>query len=180
MIRNVHRRHLPVDPAEVWDLVARLGGPDDELWPSGWPSARLAGPMEPGTPGRHGPVAYVVERVEPGRLVSFRFTAPRGFHGHHRFEVVPAGGDAGGTILEHHVETTADPLAWLSWWAFIRPLHDALVEELLDRAERATTGRLAGPAAARSPWVRLLRRLPRSSPPAGDPNASSPRLPSGA
>lgn len=180
MVHNVHRRHLAADPTDVWDLVARLGGPDDELWPSGWPRARLDGPMEPGTSGRHGPVAYVVARVEPGRLVSFRFTAPRGFHGHHRFEVGPAAGDTGGTTLEHHVEMTADVPARLSWWAFIRPLHDALVEELLDRAERATTGRLAGPPAARSAWVRLLRRVPRSSPPSSAPMSSSSRLPSGA
>lgn len=180
MIHNVHRRHLPVDTTEVWELVARFGGPDDELWPPGWPPARLDGPLEPGTPGGHGPIAYVVDAVEPGRSASFRFTAPRGFHGHHRFEVVPdAGGDRGAT-LEHHLDMTADPPAFVAWCVAFRPLHDALLEELLDRAERASTGRLAGPPAARSPWVRLLRRLPRSSPPAGDPKASSPRLPSGA
>ncbi|MGW3967282.1 hypothetical protein ACWED2_46225 [Amycolatopsis sp. NPDC005003] len=41
---------------------------------------------------------------------------------------------------------------------FFRPLHDALLEQLLDRAESAVTGRVERPVRW-SPYVRFLRGL---------------------
>jgi hypothetical protein len=49
--------------------------------------------------------------------------------------------------------------ATLSWPLLYRPLHDALVEEALDRAAEAVGEPLAAPRL--SPWVRLIRALVR-------------------
>ena len=46
----------------------------------------------------------------------------------------------------------------LMFSAVVEPLHDAVVEDLLDNAEREATGSVARPASW-SPRVRVLRRL---------------------
>ena len=46
--------------------------------------------------------------------------------------------------------------ARVTWPLFFRPLHDALIEESLDRAE-AELGGPPVPSARRSLWVRMLR-----------------------
>jgi hypothetical protein len=50
--------------------------------------------------------------------------------------------------------------AALTWPLIFRPLHEALIEDSLDDAERALGGE--PPAREWSPWVRLLRRLFRA------------------
>ena len=46
----------------------------------------------------------------------------------------------------------------LMFSAVVEPLHDAVVEDLFDNAERETTGTVVRPATW-SPRVRVLRRL---------------------
>ncbi|MEV7907606.1 hypothetical protein AB0P04_38905, partial [Streptomyces anulatus] len=45
------------------------------------------------------------------------------------------------------------------WPLVIRWMHEALVHDLFDNAERAATGRMSRRPARWSLWVRLLRRL---------------------
>jgi hypothetical protein len=97
----------------------------------------------------------VVESYEPGKRVRFRFTAPRGLKGFHEFEVCPVGEDC---LLRHRLEARPEGLTALSWPLVYAPLHDALIEDALDRAESA----LGTGAGRRESWsyrVRLLRRL---------------------
>jgi hypothetical protein len=151
MVRNVHTRRFPrqVPP----ELLATLGTPDDRLWPvADWPPTRLDGPPVPGTTAGHGPVRYVLEEVSPDRL-RFRFTAPAGLHGYHEFTA------ADGT-LTHVLAGTLHGWARLTWPLFFRPLHDALLEQLLDRAELAVTGRVERPVRW-SRYVRILRAAAR-------------------
>ncbi|WIV57376.1 SRPBCC family protein [Amycolatopsis nalaikhensis] len=153
MVRNVHTRRFPVASDALVPLLETLGTPEDRLWPvADWPPTRLDGPRVPGTPAGHGPVRYVLEEVTPTRL-RFRFTAPAGVHGHHEFLI------ADGT-LTHVLEATLHGSARLSWPLFFRPMHDALLEQLLDRAELALTGAVARPVRW-SPYVRFLRALGR-------------------
>src|SRR5690349_7464123 len=98
MVRDVHARRFPVPAARLGELLDTLGGEDDRLWPAGWPPARFPGGLVPGSKGGHGPVRYVVEHAEPGRL-RCRFTAPRGVDGHHEFAVL----DHGDTAELRHV-----------------------------------------------------------------------------
>jgi len=151
MVRNVHTRRFPAAEDRLVPLLETLGTPEDRLWPvPDWPPTRLDGPRVPGTPAGHGPVRYVLEEVEPTRL-RCRFTAPAGVHGFHEFS---ADGDA----LTHVLEASLHGWARLTWPLFFRPLHDALLEGLLDRAELAVTGQVARPVRW-SPHVRFLRAL---------------------
>src|ERR1035441_8469110 len=51
--------------------------------------------LREGSDGGHGPVRYQVVEHQPGRLVRFRFTAPPGLLGEHRYELE----DSDGTVL---------------------------------------------------------------------------------
>jgi len=122
-IRNVHERVLPVPPGEAGVLLDGLAGPDDRLWPSRrWPALRLDRPLSAGAAGGHGPVRYTVVRHVPGALVAFRFRAPRGLDGEHRFELLP---HAAGSLLRHVIEGSARGRMRLLWPLAFRPLHDA-------------------------------------------------------
>ncbi|MFD3688503.1 SRPBCC family protein [Nocardiopsis sp. NPDC058631] len=157
-VYNLHERHLPVAPGQVGALLDSLAaGSDDLLWPRGdWPPMRLDRPLAVGARGGHGPVRYTVEEYVPGHHVRFRFRAPRGFDGFHEFTVHPT--PSGGTALRHLLAMRGRGPARLTWPLAFRTLHDALLEDCLDRAERVLTGTVAAPAR----WgrrTRLLRRL---------------------
>ncbi|PRX47177.1 hypothetical protein B0I33_106278 [Prauserella shujinwangii] len=163
MVHNLHVRRLPAGEAEVGRLLDSLAGPDDVLWPvAHWPRMRLDRALGTGAVGGHGPVRYHVGAYVPGRCVRFRFTAPRGFDGFHEFSTVPLGPDE--TELRHLLRIRLRTPAWLTWPLLWRPLHDALIEDSLDRAERAVRGDVRAPARW-SPYVRLLRAFigPRGS-----------------
>lgn len=153
-IRNVHQRRITADPEVVWGLLMAMPGPDGQLWPPGIPTMRFDGPMQLGADGRHGPIHYTVTTLDAtgGDLV-FGFRDPTGLAGHHSFHVRPDGRT--GTWLRH--EVIADPTGWmqLAWPLAIRWVHDAVVEEIMDRAEVAAG---TGPAQPyrRSPWVKCL------------------------
>jgi hypothetical protein len=123
---------------------------------------RFDRPLQTGAVGGHGPIRYTVASYEPGRKVAFQFTVPRGFVGQHWFEVLPSGET--GTLLRHTIEMSIAGPALFSWPLVFRPLHDALVEDALTKAQVAL-----GEQPTRVPWsawVRLLRRIvARSSSP---------------
>ncbi|MFN3842425.1 MAG: hypothetical protein ACK4RW_04065 [Rehaibacterium terrae] len=156
-VRNVHARTLRAPAAAVGALIDTLASDDDRLWPHDrWPAMRLDRALAIGARGGHGPVRYRVEDYRPGQCVRFAFEAPRGFHGWHGFHLEAGGGHA---RLVHVLEMRIAGPALLSWPLLFRPLHDALLEDALDRAALAL-----GDAPERqpwSPWVRLLRALLR-------------------
>jgi len=153
-VSNVHERELNATVDEVGALVNSLASGRDGLWPGAiWPSMRLDRPLGVGAAGGHGPVRYVVEAFDPGRMVKFRFTEPKGFDGHHWFEVVPRGERF--AVLRHSLQIDARGSALISWPLVFRPLHDALIEDALALAQTS----LGLPSAVRpwSPWVQFLR-----------------------
>ncbi|MFE3457022.1 SRPBCC family protein [Nocardiopsis aegyptia] len=156
-VYNTHERHLNASPGEVGALLDTLASDDDRLWPHGsWPALFLDGPLAVGAAGGHGPVRYTVEEYVPGHRLRLRFGAPRGFDGFHEFTVRPD--PRGGTVLAHLLAMRAHGPALASWPLVFGPLHDALLEDLLDRAEIAVAGSVRTPARW-SLWVRLLRAL---------------------
>jgi hypothetical protein len=157
-VRNVHERSFTAAPSEVGALLDTLASSADQLWPHDrWPAIRFDGPLAPGAAGGHGPIRYTVEEYEPGRRVSFRFTRPRGFRGGHAF-VVEARRN-GGAVLRHELVMQVAGTARLTWPVVFRPLHDALIEDALDRAAAALDG--ASPAARWTRKVRALRAMLR-------------------
>jgi L-amino acid N-acyltransferase YncA len=73
--------------------------------------------------------------------------------------VEPAPG--GAALLRHDLEMRATGTAWLSWPVVFRPLHNALIEDALDRASAAVGGHSSAPRW--SPWVHALRAVLRHS-----------------
>lgn len=153
---NVHQRLLHASPDQVGALIDSLASPNDSLWPRHkWPRMAFDRPLGVGAAGGHGPIGYFVEAYTPGQAIRFQFTKPAGFNGWHSVEVVEA--TARHCVLEHRIEMNTSGLALLTWPLFIRPLHDACVEDLLSLAQSAL-GNTPKPVSW-SPWVRMLQWL---------------------
>ncbi|WP_424888677.1 SRPBCC family protein [Streptomyces sp. XH2] len=161
-VYNVHERLLPVPEREAGALIDGLASDGDRLWPRrSWPPMAFDRPLSVGAVGGHGSVRYRVAAHVPATWVRFAFSGPRGFHGFHEFAALPAGGahaDGEHSLLRHTLAMAARGPARLTWPLFWRPLHDACLEDGLDRAELACTGTVARPARW-SPYVRALRVL---------------------
>ncbi len=156
MVVNVHERAYPVAAAELAAVLSTLASGNDRVWPrEDWPRMRFEEGLVPGAQGGHGPVRYVVEAVDPRREISFRFTGPSGFIGRHSFSLHPSDDSA---VLRHEIALRPRGWARLSWPLFFRPLHDALIEEALDKVGREL-GFPPRAAYRRSSWVRFLRWL---------------------
>ncbi len=157
MVRNVHERRIPVPVDVLGALLERVGGPDDELWPSPqWVPMVLDGPVAVGATGGHGVIRYRVTGWQPGRRIDFAFHPGLGIRGGHAFVVEPDGDDA--AVLRHVIEARLGGPMVLAWPVVVRWLHDALLEDLLDCAEQAVGTGPARPSRW-SPWVRLLRAV---------------------
>ncbi|QDQ11078.1 DUF2867 domain-containing protein [Streptomyces spectabilis] len=155
VVRNEHERVVEAPAGAVGALLDRLSAPDDPLFPTpAWPAMAFDGPLAVGAAGGHGPVRYRVAAYEPGRGVRFDLTDPSG--GFHELTVEPLGERR--CRVRHVLETRPKGLERLLWPTVIRPVHDTMVEELLDNVERAATGTCARPARW-TPRVQLLNRL---------------------
>ena len=156
LVSNIHERTLPAAMSQAAPLLDQLASENDLVWPyENWPAIRFDRPLSVGAAGGHGPVLYFIEAYNPGKFIRFRFTAPRGFIGTHEFELAPAGDDK--ITLRHSLVMRAEGPALLSWPLIFRPLHDALVEDALDRAERHMG--LTPKPARWSLYVRFLRKV---------------------
>ncbi|WP_405705459.1 DUF2867 domain-containing protein [Streptomyces sp. NBC_00069] len=157
-VRNIHQRIVQAPADTVGALVDRLATPDDPLFPTPvWPAMVLDRPLAVGADGGHGRVRYRVAAYEPGRSVRFDTTDPGIGEGHHRFDVEPLGPDSCRVV--HVLELTMGAVAFALWKLAIQPVHDTMVEETFDNAERAALGRLPHPPARRTPRALLLNRI---------------------
>jgi hypothetical protein len=157
-VQSRHARSIYATVEEVGRLVAALGGEHDVLWPNDrWPGTQLRfdRPLAVGARGGHGAIRYSVEAYEPGRFVQFRFEPGQGLDGFHRFDVVPL--SHGRTRLQHTLDVRLCGATRL-----LRPLllrmHDTLIRQLLDNAERATGGQVERPTPMPT-WMRALNAV---------------------
>lgn len=158
-IVSLRERYFSASPDSVGRILDTLSSRDDKLWPrEKWPPMILDQAVKPGASGGHGFVRYRVEEYEPSRRLIFRFDGTgwtAGFDGRHYFEVVPRKRQV---ILRHTIDADGDLKTWLKWKLMIEPLHDALLEDALDKAEQNLQGRVRNPAR----WglrVKILRRI---------------------
>ena len=108
-----------------------------------------------GATGGHGPIRYSLTAYEPGRRASFAFAPGGRLDGTHTFTVEPLGSDR--CRVRHVLEGRLRGDGVLVWPLAVRWLHDALLEDLLDRVEHETGSGPACPARW-SPWVQVLSR----------------------
>lgn len=161
MIQNVHERRLPIPSEAGGRLIDALASPTDELWPAEqWPAMRLDRPLSVGARGGHGPIRYHVEDYVPGQLVRFRFEAPAGFDGYHEYLILRTA--EADTVLRHSLLMQTTGSARVSWPVLYRPLHDALIEDSLDKAGRSLRVGVPEPHGW-SRRVRCLRALARGA-----------------
>ena len=158
-ILNIHERRLNASPEQAGNVVNTLSMPEDRLWPGGkWPPMKFDSELRVGATGGHGPIRYHVSEYVPGRRVEFQFERKglaAGLDGRHYFEVIPR---RNYVQLRHVVDAECDVKSWLKWHLVIGPMHDALLEDALDRAQTA----LNQPPERPARWsrrVRLLRRM---------------------
>lgn len=171
-----HARDLDASGEEVGRLVAALGSEHDVLWPNDlWPGTQLEfdRPLGPGARGGHGVIRYSVEAYEPGRRVRFRFDPGTGLDGTHGFDVEPLAD--GRTRLVHTLDTRLEGAVRLAKPLLLR-MHDTMIGQVLDNAERVTGGRVERPTRM-ALWMRALNaveaRLTRG---AGAPPATGARV----
>lgn len=156
-IDNTHQRELPISADQAEFLLATLAGPHDRLWPyEKWPPVHFPDGLRPGSTGGHGPIGYRVESLAP-RQITFQFTRPQGYHGRHELLLEETGESS--CRLTHRLSMRADFFAWLAWSLVIRWLHDALLEDLLDKAYDSSLGQSWRPRQQWSLWVQIGRRL---------------------
>lgn len=154
MVYNTHHREIAAPVHDVGQLIDSLASADDRLWPrSAWPAMRLDAPLGVGAAGGHGPVRYFVTTYEPGRMVEFQFSGPSGFNGKHSFTATALTNTT--TLLRHDLSMAPTGATRITWPLFFRPLHDALIEESLDRAENAFSS--SAVSHRRSWWTKTLR-----------------------
>jgi len=159
-VQNVQSRAIDAAAHQVSALLDGLGTADDRLWPAqSWPPLRLDAGLAPGSRGGHGPIRYSVAEYEPGQRIRLAFDPRIGIVGYHELIVTPDGPDR--CRLSHTIVARTRGRMRLLWPLAVRWLHEALIQDLLDNAERLTTGRLRRPARW-SVRVRVLRRAARS------------------
>ncbi|MBM7775770.1 hypothetical protein JOD54_005974 [Actinokineospora baliensis] len=156
MIHNRHQRALPVPVADAGHLIDAMASPDG-IWPARWPALSLDRPLAVGATGGHGPIHYTCTDYIPGRRVELAFAPGAPLAGEHALTLLP-GQTPNTSILRHDITARPQGAGHVLWPLVIRWLHDALLEDMLDNAERAV-GHPPAHKARWSPWVRLLRRL---------------------
>jgi len=153
-VYNAHRRLLDAEADTVGAMIDSIGTTDDLLWPVAesipiW----IQRPLHIGSTGCHGPAAYHVVGHQPRRWIRFEFSRPGCLFGFHEFCVQPASG--GGVILQHLLAVRLRPIGWLFYPLGLKPLHDQVIEKLLDNAELATAGFIRGEPVRFTRGVRL-------------------------
>lgn len=125
-IRERHERIVAAPPERVAALIADF----DRVWPAEIaPAPRLQGHR-----------LYVAglmlweEFDRPGAARAFRIIRPDEMQGEHWFDLEPA---EGGTVLRHTVEGRAVGKYAATWSEQIEPLHNRILEALLDNVEAA-------------------------------------------
>lgn len=151
---NIHSRELPVPAEKVGTLLDSLSSSNDLLWPAHlWPQMKFDKSLSVGAWGGHGSIRYNVAKYELGKKVEFRFTGPTGFDGYHGYEVIVV--NEGTTELRQTLKMNTRGPALFSWPLLFCPLHNALIEDSLTKAQLV----LGLPAEVQrwSLWVHCLR-----------------------
>ena len=127
-IRKCHERIVAAPPERIAELIADF----DRVWPTQITPA----------PQRQGHRLYDAEPMlweevdRPGAARAFRMVEPHEMQGEHWFELQRA--DAA-TVVRHTIEGRATGKYEAIWREQIEPVHDQILEALLDNIEAAVT-----------------------------------------
>jgi len=131
---NIHKRIVFQPKEKLSDILDSLSTKNDQLWPKEkWPPMLFRKGLKEGAIGGHGPIMYSINKYEIGNLIDFNFIKPKGFNGIHKFEITKIKNDQ--TELKHTINMTLSGKGILTWYIAIKWLHDALLEDCLDKVE---------------------------------------------
>ena len=129
---NVHERMIAASAARVGALLDTLASPDDKFWPhENWPRVKFDLPLQVGATGGHGTGPYTVSSYTPGRHIRFEFGG--GGQGFQEFTLQEFSDMT--CMLRHGTKARLTFKSAWRWYFHIRPLHDALIEDLFDKVE---------------------------------------------
>ncbi len=127
--RVINNIKMPYGP-----LIDSFSDLDSCLWPYElWPRDGFDRPLCAGAIGGHGDTKYCVETYLPGKKIEFRFISPKGYQGTHGFEVRELPG--GAVEVRHVTDVNFSLYHWVMWKLIIFWVHEALIEDSLDKAE---------------------------------------------
>jgi hypothetical protein len=127
-IRNRHERIVAAPPARIAALIADF----DRVWPTEIAPA----PRPQGHRLYDAGLMTWEEFDRPGAARAFRMVRPDEMQGEHWFELEPA---EGATVLRYTVEGRAVGKYEAIWRERIEPMHNLILEALLDNVEAAVT-----------------------------------------
>ena len=125
-IRNHHQRTVAAPPERIAALLADFGRV--------WPTQIAPAPQRQGHRLYDAGLMSWEEFDRPGAARAFRVVRPHELQGEHWFELEPA---QGATVLRHTIEASASGKYEAIWRERIEPLHDRILEALLDNIEAA-------------------------------------------
>lgn len=134
-IHNIHERilHCAAEKAKI--LIDSFANKDAPLWPTKqWPRDHFDSPLQLGTIGGHGGTKYFLKEYITGKYLHFEFTYPKNYMGNHTFTLTHL--DPNTCLLQHSVTLKLKRLDTLWWYIVIEPVHNALIENAFDNAEK--------------------------------------------
>jgi hypothetical protein len=128
-ISNHHERVVAAQPERIAALIADF----DRVWPT-----QITPAPRPQGPGLYkaGPMLWE-EYDRPDATRAFRMVGPEGLAGEHWFALDRV---EGGTLVRHTVQGEAVGESEALWRERIEPVHDLVLEALLDNVEVGAAG----------------------------------------
>lgn len=155
-VLNIHRRKIGIPINDVLELFKTLSTKPDKFWPiENWPPIKFINGLKIASQGGHGPIRYEITHYNPEGHIEFKFQRPHGFNGIHKFEIFELNSTT--TEVKHTISMTTSGTGTLKWLLAISWLHNALIEDLLDKVENQLM--LSNLKSEWNLWVKMLRWL---------------------
>lgn len=154
-VTNIHKRMIRQPISKIGEILATLSSDNDKIVATDkWPPVKLDKGLQIGSKGGHGFIKYFLTDYQLNKSITFQFSL-RGFNGFHKFELIEL--DTNTTEISHTIDMNTTGSMVIKWILAIRWLHDAFIEDALDRVESnfsETTKHSKW-----SLWVKFLRKL---------------------
>jgi hypothetical protein len=152
---NIHRREIKQPKFELEKLFQTLASENDLMLATDkWSPMKLDKGLQVGSKGGHGPMKYFVIDYQQNNSITFQFDL-KGFDGFHKFKLTEL--ETGKTELLHIIEMNTSGFSTIKWSLVIRWLHDAYIEDALDKVESYFTKDKK--RSRWNLWVKILRKI---------------------